>query len=550
MKRFLLIALCAITMTPLKAVNYCASSSWGYAGNAVTGGGNATPTLVTNETQLKNALKSSNQVIILTQNITVTNHISSDKSNLTIMALPGVQLISQQRDQSTSGILYLKGSNIILRNLTLKGPGAYDCDGWDLLCLDNAQNVWVDHCDFQDGVDDNFDIKANADNITVSWCRFRYLIEPKAGGLETDDHRFSNLIGSSASQKPEDGTYNVTYAHCWWDEGCVGRMVRCRNAELHFLNCYWNSSVSSTYVGPERASAYFEGCTFDGRAVTLGHVFQSYNNTEEYNFCKFVHCEGHNTANYGSVSAPAYSYDHLTAADALTYTTNATCGAGATLLVTTSGEVTSSCAEEPEDPSDPEEPEGESIFWNFSDADFVALLGDIQSETIVRDLHIAATSDKKVTIAESSKSCDNIDFTHCLKFNGSGSETARHICFNVSGSCTITIYLASAKSTETRTLNIAANTFSNVAGTMSAGSSVTKETYSYTGNAATIYLYSANSGINIYGIKLTYPEVPSAIGEIDAGSANTPCTKILRNGEIFILRGNKLYTLTGAEVTP
>ena len=53
MKRFLLIALCAITMTPLKAVNYCASSSWGYAGNAVTGGGNATPTLVTNETQLK-----------------------------------------------------------------------------------------------------------------------------------------------------------------------------------------------------------------------------------------------------------------------------------------------------------------------------------------------------------------------------------------------------------------------------------------------------------------------------------------------------------------
>ena len=157
MKKVLVLALCYLFLVPLKAVNYCAPSSWGYAGN-VTGGGNATPTLVTNESELSAALNKKNSVIIITQDITVTNHISSDKSNLTIMALPGKKLISNKQNANNSGILYLKGSNIILRNIIFEGPGAYDCDGWDNLCLDKATNVWVDHCDFQDGVDGNFDI--------------------------------------------------------------------------------------------------------------------------------------------------------------------------------------------------------------------------------------------------------------------------------------------------------------------------------------------------------------------------------------------------------
>ena len=196
---------------PAFAVYYCAGAAWGYAGSNVTGGGNATPTVVKTESEFKTALKSSNKVIIIAQNITVENQISSDKSNLTIMALPGVKLVSKGQTKSVSGILYLKGSNIILRNLTFEGAGAFDCDGKDNLTLDGARNVWVDHCDFQDGVDGNFDIKGYSDNISVTWCRFRYLKSPKAGGLETDDHRFSNLVGSGSSDKPADGTYNITY---------------------------------------------------------------------------------------------------------------------------------------------------------------------------------------------------------------------------------------------------------------------------------------------------------------------------------------------------
>ena len=343
MKHFTtLLAASLFILSPLKAVNYCASSSWGNAGTSVTGGGNATPTLVTNESELTAALGKAGSVIIITQDITVTNHISTDKNNLTIMALPGKRLISEQQNKTNSGILYLKGNNLLLRNLTFEGPGAYDCDGWDNLCLDRATNVWVDHCDFQDGCDGNFDIKGKSDNVPISWCRFRYLKEPKAGGSGgSNDHRFSNLVGSGSSDKPEDGTYNLTFAYCWWDEGCKQRMTRCRNAEQHFLNCYWNSSVADYYIGPENAVCYFEGCTFAGKANSAKGIWSEFNGSD--NACRFVNCTGNLPSDQGTVEAPTYSYDHLTAATAKNYVTNSSCGAGATLTVTTNAEASSTC---------------------------------------------------------------------------------------------------------------------------------------------------------------------------------------------------------------
>ena len=116
MKKVLVLALCSLFLVPAKAVDYCASSSWGYGAGA-TGGGNATPILVTNESELSAALSKKDRVILITHNITVTNHISSDKSNLTIMALPGKKLISNKQNATESGILYLKGNNIIIRNI-------------------------------------------------------------------------------------------------------------------------------------------------------------------------------------------------------------------------------------------------------------------------------------------------------------------------------------------------------------------------------------------------------------------------------------------------
>ena len=539
MKRFWFICiLYSVLCLPMLAVDYCAPSSWGYAGNVT--GGSAAPTLVTNESQLASALNTKNSVIIITQDIIVTNHISTDKDNLTILALPGKKLISNKQNATESGILYLKGNNLLLRNLTLVGPGAYDCDGWDLLCLDKATNVWVDHCDFQDGCDGNFDIKGKSDNITVTWCRFRYLKEPKAGGSGgAADHRFSNLVGSGSSDKPADQTYNITYGFCWWDEGCKQRMARCRNCLIHYLNCYWNSSVADYYVGPENASCYFEGCTFAGKANSPSKIWSPFNSST--NYCTFVNCSGNLPANSSTpVDAPDYTYDQLTPATAKSYVTNSSCGAGATLTVTNTAEVSSAC----NGGDDPGPEPVVSGWWNISDDDFKDL-GTITAETVVRDLHIVATSDKTVIIDEAAASVDGQTFTHRLKLGGTGDANYRHLQFGVTGACSITVYLtSSANSGDARTLNIASGSFGNIISTMSApAGSVNKQTYAYSGDATQLYLYSANSGINIYGI-----QVVSSASQIPSCKADPVACKILRDGQVLIRRENQLFNLLGHHV--
>lgn len=325
---------------------YALSTPFGY-GKDATGGEGGTIVTVTTQTELANALNASGSYIILVSGeITLTNIISKTVSDKTVIGLPGSKLINNSTTKSSTGILYLNSGskNVILRNLTFIGPGAYDIDGRDNLCIDGGTNIWVDHCDFQDGLDGNFDNKGNTDNVTVSWCRFRYLKDPIAGGSGgSDDHRYSNLLGSSSTDKPADGIYNMTWAYCWWDEGCKERMLRCRNAELDFISCYWNSSVANYYIGPENVSIYAEGCWFQGE--TTSTIVKEYNSST--NYWKFVDSYGSVNGvptDEGDVSAPSYSYTAFTYAETKEYVSNESCGAGATLQVDSStGEVSADC---------------------------------------------------------------------------------------------------------------------------------------------------------------------------------------------------------------
>ncbi len=80
--------------------------------------------------------------------------------------MPGARLVNTQLKTNVSGstdpsgILYIKpgSNNVIIRNLIFEGPGAYDVDGQDNL-TNEGTNIWVDHCEFQDGMDGNFDNK-------------------------------------------------------------------------------------------------------------------------------------------------------------------------------------------------------------------------------------------------------------------------------------------------------------------------------------------------------------------------------------------------------
>ena len=156
-----------------------------------------------------------------------------------------------------AGIFSLSGcQNIIIRNLTLQGPGSIDVGGADLISsVNGAKHCWVDHCAFLDGMDGNFDITQKSDFHTVSWCTFSYTSRSYM-------HQNTNLIGSSDSETT--GYLNTTFAFNWWGTGCKQRMPMARVGKIHMLNNYFNCSGSSNCINPRKNSEFLiEGNYFD-----------------------------------------------------------------------------------------------------------------------------------------------------------------------------------------------------------------------------------------------------------------------------------------------
>ena len=78
-----------------------------------------------------------------------------------------------------------------------------------------TKNCWVDHCEFVDGMDGNFDITQKSDFNTVSWCTFSY-------SARSYMHQNTNLVGGSDSEAT--GYLNTTFAFNHWGDGCLARM--------------------------------------------------------------------------------------------------------------------------------------------------------------------------------------------------------------------------------------------------------------------------------------------------------------------------------------
>ncbi|MBR0038190.1 MAG: hypothetical protein IJP70_11215 [Bacteroidales bacterium] len=155
-----------------------------------------------------------------------------------------------------AGVIYLsKCTNIIFRNLQFVGPGPVDVGGYDCMSCLNSKHVWVDHCDFTDGLDGNFDITSGADFVTCSWCTFSYT-------ERAYDHKNTNLVGSSDS---ESSGLNVTYAFCEWGSGCNARMPMARFGMIHLLNNYYNCAGNgSPAINPRKNSKFLiEGNYFE-----------------------------------------------------------------------------------------------------------------------------------------------------------------------------------------------------------------------------------------------------------------------------------------------
>jgi pectate lyase len=236
-----------------EAVKGWASVS-GMSTATTTGGGNATPQVVTTLDAFKAAVGGTNAAVVYL-NAKLAPASVAIGSNKTIVGICGAEF---------HGHLGLsKSVNVIVRNLKIVGYGVGDCtkdpdfdaavgcsSGADAVSISSASHhVWFDHCDVSDGTDGNLDINAGSDFITISWTKFHYTNRTDNVGNDSTGaagHRFSNLIGSGDDVPEDVGHLNVTWHHDWWAENVNQRMPRTRRGKIHVVNSLY-TSVGNSY---------------------------------------------------------------------------------------------------------------------------------------------------------------------------------------------------------------------------------------------------------------------------------------------------------------
>jgi pectate lyase len=218
-----------------------------------TGGGNATPILVSTLAALNAAARGTAPAVIYVTGA-LTPGLVVIGSNKTVVGLCGAELHGH--------VDITNSNNIILRNVKIVGYGVGDCtldpdfdpvvgcsSGNDAMTIqNNSHHVWVDHCDISDGTDGNLDITTASDFVTISWTKFHYT--PRTDNVGNDStgvngHRFSNLIGSSDTSTTDVGHLNVTWHHDWWADNVNQRMPRTRFGQIHVFNNMYTSAGDS-----------------------------------------------------------------------------------------------------------------------------------------------------------------------------------------------------------------------------------------------------------------------------------------------------------------
>ena len=325
--------LCGLVVCASAAVDQCKPIGWATRSGRtstpfeVTGGGNATPITVTTLADLQKYAKDSSPRVIYIDGTLGDgwNGKSGDRvditgSNKTIIGLrPGTEL---------KAVVYIKkASNIILRNIVIKGPGSNADQAWDNFNIENAQNIWVDHCEFWDGQDGNADVVKGADNVTFTWCKFGY--------TRKSSHNLSNLIASSDDEPASVGKLNITFMFNWW-VAANQRKPRCRYGNVHVINNLYtgNSSITAgTAVLGVSAGVQCHVRTEKNVFIDENDPIYNGNNTDgsggnEVIDNIFTRCSG-NTKGQGTSFTPPYDYSFALPASEVEAAVRA--GAGANL---------------------------------------------------------------------------------------------------------------------------------------------------------------------------------------------------------------------------
>ncbi len=202
---------------------------WASENGGTSGGGAVQPITVTTVEELQiRALSPDPQTIFIQGTIGEGLHTTINiGSNKTIIGL---------KKSLLKGSLCIKDvRNVVIRNLTIQGPGAVDVNGPDCITINNSKNVWLDHLDIYDGQDGNLDIVNGSDYITVSWCKFHYT-------SASQNHKLSSLIGNSDDKTSDRGKLKTTMIYNWWADGVESRMPRVRFGQVHIVNNLYTST--------------------------------------------------------------------------------------------------------------------------------------------------------------------------------------------------------------------------------------------------------------------------------------------------------------------
>jgi len=270
---------------------------------AVTGGGTTTPVTVTSFGDLQN-LAGGDAPRVIHINGTVGSGwsgTSGDRlevgSNKTIVGLTaGTELRAP---------IHVNGSsNVIIRNLVIRGPGSNSDQAWDNINIEgSSKNVWIDHCEFWDGQDGNADVVKGADNVTFTWNIFGYT----SGG----EHNFSNLVASSDDEPQSVGKLNITLMFNWFT-GVAQRQPRCRYGDIHVVNNLFTTDGLTSDYGISAGK--------DCRVLTEANHFidikspiytshQSGSSANELRGNNIFENTSGNTTGYGTAFNPPYEYD-------------------------------------------------------------------------------------------------------------------------------------------------------------------------------------------------------------------------------------------------
>ena len=212
-----------------------------------------------------------------------------------------------------SGIFSIEPSseNIIIRNLSLIGPGAVDIDGADLI-TNQGTHVWIDHCTFVDAQDGALDSK-KCDWSTYTYNHFYYT-----------SRSYSHAYTCGCGWADGTMTLHLTFAGNIWGEGCMRRLPQCDDCYVHLVNNYLNcpgndagmtiqKSCNALVEGNYAATGVTDPLTDNGTGSNVMSKDNSFGNSQ-----------------IGSVVTVPYQYTKMAVADVPATLTGAE-GAGATL---------------------------------------------------------------------------------------------------------------------------------------------------------------------------------------------------------------------------